>query len=170
MKSSKLTWTALLAFAVIAAASPSWAAGKSKSDAASLQPDEERAAQNNLPIAKGGIWDVLAKSTITFHDATGEYSATFPEAVKKLSGQTVTVSGFMLPLESSEKFTHFLLSKRTPTCPFCPPGTPAEIVEVYADAPAEWGDELVTYEGHFELIDNKDLGVFFKLTAAKVRK
>lgn len=147
--------------------SPALAAKPASPKDQSLQPGDEREAQNKLPIAKGGIWDTLAKSKVTFHEDSGEYSAVIPEEVKKLSGQTVKVSGFMLPLESSDKFTHFLLSKRTPTCPFCPPGTPVEIVEVYAVKPTEWVDDLVTYEGKFELIDNKELGVFFKMTGAK---
>lgn len=146
---------------------PAFAAKPVLANDQSLQPGDEREAQNKLPIAKGGIWDTLAKSKVTFNEEKGEYSAVFPDEVKKLSGQTIKVSGFMLPLDSSEKFTHFLLSKRTPTCPFCPPGTPAEIVEVYAEKPTEWVDDLITYEGRFELIDNKDLGVFFKITDAK---
>lgn len=72
----------------------------------------------------------------------------------------------MLPLDSEEKFKHFLLSKRTPTCPFCPPGDPNEIVEVFSTEPTEWDDGLVTYEGEFKLIDNQDFGLFYQLGKA----
>lgn len=130
------------------------------------QPSDERAAQDGLPKAKDRLWDTLYKTKVKIDDKTGTYSATFPDEVRQLNGQTVKISGFMLPLENSEKFTHFLLSKRTPTCPFCPPGAPNEIIEVYAARPTEWAEDLVTYEGKFELMENKEMGVFFKMTDA----
>lgn len=132
----------------------------------SLQPSDERSAQDALPKAKDALWDTLYKTKVKVDDKTGTYSATFPDEVKKLNGQTVKISGFMLPLENTEKFKHFLLSKRTPTCFFCPPGAPNEIIEVYADKPTEWIEDLVTYEGKFELMDNKEMGVFFKMSEA----
>lgn len=58
--------------------------------------------------------------------------------------------------------------KRTPTCPFCPPGTPSEIIEVYTTSPVEWIEDLVEIEGKFGFMDNKEVGVFFKLSDAKV--
>ena len=76
-----------------------------------------------------------------------------PMKVKALVGKEVTISGFILPLESTEKFKHFILSKRTPTCPFCPPGEPNEIVDVMLDKPISWDEghrqshrHLRTYE------------------------
>ncbi len=131
-----------------------------------LQPTDERSAQDALPKAKDALWDTLYKTSVKVDDKTGTYSATFPDEVKKLNGQTVKISGFMLPLENSEKFTHFLLSKRTPTCFFCPPGAPNEIIEVYTTKPTEWIEDLVTYEGKFKLMENKEMGVFFKMSEA----
>jgi hypothetical protein len=131
-----------------------------------LQPTDERSAQDDLPKAKDALWDTLYKTKVKVDDKTGTYSATFPDDVKKLNGKTVKISGFMLPLENTEKFKHFLLSRRTPTCFFCPPGAPNEIVEVYASKPTEWIEDLVTYEGKFELMENKEMGVFFKMTNA----
>lgn len=135
----------------------------------SPQPPDERTAQEGLPMAKGAVWDALLKTIVTFDEETGAYSAVFPDDVKKLEGQILRVSGFILPLESSEKFTHFLLSKRTPTCAFCPPGGPSEIIEVYTKAPIEWDDGLVIIEGKFGFTNNQDLGVFFQLTSAEIR-
>ncbi len=136
-------------------------------DAVSQQPADERAAQESLPMAKDAIWDVLYTTKVKFDNATSSYSAVFPEPVKQLAGTVVTISGFMLPLESTEKFTHFLLSKRTPTCYFCPPGDPNEIVEVFATKPIEWSEDLVTYTGTFALTNDKEAGIFFKMSQAK---
>lgn len=131
-----------------------------------VQPYDERDAQDALPKAKDALWDTLYKTKVKVDEKTGTYSATFPDDVKKLNGKTVKISGFMLPLENTEKFKHFLLSKRTPTCFFCPPGAPNEIIEVYASKPTEWIEDLVTYEGKFELMENKEMGVFFKISNA----
>lgn len=131
-----------------------------------LQPTDERIAQDALPKAKDALWETLYKTTVIVDKKTGTYSATFPDEVKKLNGQTLKISGFILPLENSEKFTHFLLSKRTPTCFYCPPGEPNEIIEVYTTKPIEWTGDLVTYEGQFELMENKEMGVFFQITNA----
>lgn len=133
---------------------------------ATLQPSEERSAQDALPKAKDALWDTLYKTKVTFDEKKGLYSARFPDKVKKMNGQRVKISGFMLPLESTEKFNHFLLSRRTPTCFFCPPGAPNEIIEVYSQKPTKWVEDLVTYEGKFELMNNGEMGVFFKLTNA----
>lgn len=131
-----------------------------------LQPQDERSAQNTLPMAKDALWATLGKTKITVDEQKGLYNATFPDEVKKLNGQTVKISGFMVPLESDEKFTHFLLSKRTPTCFFCPPGEPNELIEVFSQKPTEWLEDLATYEGKFELVDDKEKGIFFKMTHA----
>ncbi len=132
-----------------------------------LQPPDERAVQEALPMAKDALWDTLYTTKVKFDSNTSSYSAVFTDEVKKLDGTVVTISGFMLPLESSEKFTHFLLSKRTPTCYFCPPGEPNEIIEVFAATPTEWRDELMTYRGTFALTHNKEAGIFFQMTAAQ---
>jgi len=130
---------------------------------ANSQPSDERSIQDTLPKAHDVLWDTLYKTKIKVDAKTGNYSATFPSEVQNLNGQTIKISGFMLPLENSEKFTHFLLSKRTPTCFFCPPGEPNEIIEVYAAKPTEWAEDLVTYEGKFELTKNEEAGIFFKM-------
>ena len=132
----------------------------------SLQPKNERSAQDKLPKAKDALWDTLYNTIVKLDKKTGTYSVVFPDEVRKLSGQTIKISGFILPLESSKKFKHFLLSKRTPTCFFCPPGAPNEIIEVYSDKETGWAEDLVTYEGKFELTENKEMGIFFKMTAA----
>lgn len=133
------------------------------------QPDDERAAQDALPISQDPFWAVLAGTRIDVDEQQGLYSAAFSEQAKALDGQQVTVTGFMLPLEASDSFHHFLLSKRTPTCFFCPPGQPNEIVDVWVDDAAEWDDGPVTVTGHFSLMDDREMGLFFKLSNASIQ-
>ena len=131
-----------------------------------VQPPGERAAQNALPKSSDPMWKILGKTHIRLDEKKGLYNATFPDEVKALVGKKVTISGFMLPLEATEKFKHFIISKRTPTCPFCPPGEPNEIVDVWLEKSTEWNEDMVKVTGTFELMANPELGLFFKITKA----
>lgn len=133
----------------------------------STQDPAEREAQKNLPQSEDKIWDLFSQTEVKFDSETGLYTASIPDSINDKKGQALTVSGFIMPLEAEEKFTHFLLSKRTPTCAYCPPGEPNEIIEVFSADPVEWDEGLVTFEGTFELTNNQEFGLFYQLKAAK---
>jgi len=135
---------------------------------ASSQPAEERKAQDALPQSHDPVWKTLFKTKIHVDEKRGLYSATFPPEVKALDGTQVTISGFMLPVESTMKFKHFILAKRTPTCPFCPPGEPNEIVDVWLDKNIEYSERMLTVTGTFSFMNNQQFGMFFKLNHAAV--
>ena len=132
-----------------------------------LQPADERAAQDALPQSKDPLWATLAKTNVKIDHENYTYTATHPPEVKKLVGTQVTIQGFIMPLEATESFTHFLLSKRTPTCGFCPPGEPNEVIDVHTKEPVEWVDGLITLRGTFNLINNEQMGMFFELKNAE---
>lgn len=138
------------------------------------QPADERAAQDTLPKSHDTMWNSFAKCKVKLNEDDAhdiyEYNITYTPEVKAMEGKTITISGFMLPLESSEKFKHFILSKRTPTCPFCPPGEPNEIVDVWTKNPVKWDEGLVKVTGKFGFTKQKELGMFFKLSDAKMEK
>ncbi len=121
-------------------------------------------------MSKHPVWQLLQKTKVIMDKKQGFYSAKIPSEVKALSGKEVTVSGFMMPLESKDKFKHFLLAKRTPTCPFCPPGEPNEIIDVWTKKPVGYTDELITVKGTFELMNDREMGLFFKLKDATKEK
>jgi hypothetical protein len=131
------------------------------------QPVSERKAQEQLPMAGGTVWATLLESKISYSNKAPHITATFPPHIKALSGQTLTASGFILPLDASERTSHFLLSKRTPTCPFCPPGEPNEVIEVFCKKPVKADDSMVTVTGKFSLTNNTDNGVFFVMKEAQ---
>ena len=134
----------------------------------SSQPLDERKIQDDLPTAKSQLWGVLMKTKITVDQKEGYYDAIVPAEVKNLSGKELTVSGFIMPLESKDKFKHFLLSRRTPVCPFCPPGEPNEIIDVTTEKPIAYTDDIVTLKGKFSLMNDRDMGLFFKLKDAVI--
>lgn len=132
----------------------------------SSQPLDERKAQNALPVSHDAMWNILGKCKVTLEPKKYLYSIVYTPEVKAMVGKNYTVSGFMLPLEPKEKFTHFLLSKRTPTCPFCPPGEPNEIVEVFTKKPVSWDEGMVVASGTMAFTANPELGLFFQMKDA----
>ena len=62
---------------------------------------------------------------------------------------------------------HFILSRYSPECPFCPAGGPTETIEVFADQPVGATQLMVTIEGVFNVQGNMDAGLFYRLFHAK---
>ncbi len=130
------------------------------------QPPGERAAQMALPRSQNPIWLKFARCRIGYDNHSGLYNIAVTPDVKSLAGKTVRVNGFVLPLDGSDHTSHFLLTRNTPVCMFCPPGEPNEVVEVVAPRPIEWTDKLVTVTGPLTLVDNGEKGIFFKIVAS----
>ena len=97
------------------------------------------------------------------------YSITYIPSVKALNGREVTISGFMLPLDAKEKSNHFLLERRAPTCAFCPPGEPNEIMEVFSSKPMAWQENQATFSGTLVLPNDTRNMIFFQLKDAVSR-
>lgn len=128
----------------------------------------ERRAQENLPKSHDEMWKSFGACKVHYDTKKFTYSISYTPEIRALAGKQITLSGFMLPLESTEKFTHFLLSKRTPTCPFCPPGEPNEIVEVFSKKPVKWDEGIVIVTGSLNFTSNPELGVFFQMKDAGI--
>ncbi|WP_375381881.1 DUF3299 domain-containing protein [uncultured Sphingomonas sp.] len=134
-----------------------------------VQEAGERSAQAKLPQARSPLWSTLRTTRISEDDARGIFKADHPPAVKALVGRTVTLSGFVMPLDALTSGSHFLLSKYTPVCAFCPPGEPNEVVEVRTSRLIAYGARQVAVTGRFGLENNGDNGLFFQMSNAEVR-
>lgn len=111
------------------------------------------------------LWKSFAKCKMKMApDAS--YIINFAPEVKAMDGKKVTISGFMLPLEPKDKFSHFLLSKNAPTCAYCPPGEPNQIVEVFSSKPLSWKEDVVTISGRLILMHDNKKGIFFQIKDA----
>jgi hypothetical protein len=142
------------------------------------QPDNSRfpgASEYKPPSSGPGLmqsddqmWKNFARCKVKTNQDLS-YSITYISGVKALNGKRVTISGFMLPLEAKEKFTHFLLSKNAPTCAYCPPGGPNEVVEVFSAKPTFWKENLITLEGTLILVTDGKKGAFFQMKDAVER-
>ena len=133
------------------------------------QPAEERAAQNRLPQSHDVLWAKFVKCKVGYNQKNGIYAISVTPEVKAMAGQAVQASGWVLPLDGSDHTKHFLLTRRTPVCMFCPPGEPNEVAEVVTLSPVDWTDKMVTVTGLLSLINNGEKGMFFKIDAYSVR-
>ncbi len=131
------------------------------------QPTSERKVQATLPQSPTATWRVLATTRIAENINAGTFTATHPPAVRALVGTNMTISGFMLPLDTTPRSRHFMLSRLTPVCFFCPPGGPNEVIEVYASTPISITDRLVTVRGQFALTNDAEKGLFFRINNAQ---
>ena len=116
---------------------------------------------NNDPV-----WAVFRKAVVGEDRARGQLTARFPAEVAALEGKAMKLSGFMTPLEAKPRLRHFILTRRSTTCPFCPPNAPTEAVEVTLDQPIAPTDQEVTVTGRLSLVAASDEGLFYRLSAA----
>jgi hypothetical protein len=85
------------------------------------QPAGERAAQMLLPRSQNPLWQKFAKCRIGYNNHSGFYNIAVTSEVKAAVGKPITLNGFLLPLDGSDLTKHFLLTRNTPVCMFCPP-------------------------------------------------
>jgi hypothetical protein len=119
-----------------------------------------------LPQAGLTRWNLLMEARVSA-DAQGQLQAEFPDAVRALDGETVTLAGFMLPLEPSPAQKHFLLSASPPNCFFHVPGGPSTVVEVFADTPVPGSFDPMRVQGRLELVSASEMGILYRLRAAR---
>ena len=119
-------------------------------------------------LSEDQLWKSFAQCKLKT-EKDFSYSISYLPSVKTMNGKEITISGFMLPLETKQKSAHFLLERRAPTCAFCPPGEPNEVMEVFSSKPLPWDENLITMSGTLLLPNDGKKGIFFQLKDAVVR-
>ena len=90
----------------------------------------------------------------------------FSKDVSALDKKEVKLQGFMMPLDMGEKQKRFLLVAMPPTCAFCLPGGPDQLVEVLAKTPVKYGFEPIVVTGKFVVLKDDPMGLYYRLTDA----
>lgn len=111
-------------------------------------PDLERLGRQN--------WRILENVRIsTVPDPTGGLPMSVPTflgPVKKLDGQEVVLSGYMVPLETMLGHQYFVLSALPfNLCYFCGGAGPETVAEVYTTQTVQLTQKLITIKGRLEL-------------------
>ena len=113
-------------------------------------------------------WVTFHGAKIAADEAKGEYTAAFPPELKREEGAAYTITGYMLPVEPNMSAPHFVLTRRSTGCPFCPPNEPSEAIEIFASRPVEYTQAPVTVSGKLHLVARSARGLFFRIDGAKV--
>lgn len=103
-------------------------------------------------------WSDLMQAQVRFDDMT--LFADFPEQVTERSGDTVKMTGFMMPLEAGMKQNWFILTTHPPGCFFHVPGGPSGAVEVFSEEGIRVSWDPIVLEGRFEALEKSDSAVY----------
>lgn len=118
---------------------------------------------------KGSKWSVLRG--IEF-DKKGKVKTIKPD-LKKILGTSITIKGFMLPMDFSQKeITEFLLMPYIPSCFHIPPPPPSQIIMVKVAkgkkvAPSYYPVEVT---GKIKVEQNKEMESSYLMDAVKIKE
>jgi len=94
----------------------------------------------------------------------------FAEAVSALDEQEIKIMGFMYPLDSTEKQAHFLLTAYPPSCPYCLPAGPSQMIEVRCEQPITFTWNPILIEGRLKILEDDEYGLYYRMTAVRLAK
>lgn len=139
----------------------------SPAQAPAAVPDHDPAklkAQGIVP------WDMLRELDISYESlGPGKtvFTTSFSAELKALDGKEVKLIGFVYPTEPGETHARFLLAAYPPSCPFCLPGGPTDMVDVQAKEAVRFSNDAVTLAGRFELLQDDPSGLYYRLHDAR---
>ena len=126
------------------------------------QPAGISSAQANGVVS----WKTLAQVSVVKQN--DKFAPEFSRDLAALDRRQVKLQGFMLPLDVGEKQKRFLLTATPPSCAFCLPGGPEQMVEVQARTAIKHGYEPIVISGRLSLVRDDPAGVLYRLTEAAI--
>lgn len=118
-----------------------------------------------LPELKGVVsWKTLAQ--VEAVRQKDRFVPQFSSNVAALDKKEIRLQGFMMPLDMGEKQKRFILTALPPSCSFCLPGGPEQLVEVQARTPVKYGFEPIVVTGRFVVLKDDEMGLYYRLTDA----
>ncbi len=109
-------------------------------------------------------WEKFANVNMVKHEQ--RYVPQFPKDIAALEKKEVKLQGFMMPLEMGDKQKRFILTSMPPSCAFCLPGGPDQLVEIQAKAPVKYGFEPIVVSGKLVVLKDDPMGLYYRLTDA----
>ncbi|MBM3343647.1 MAG: DUF3299 domain-containing protein [Betaproteobacteria bacterium] len=118
-----------------------------------------------LPELKGVVsWKTLAE--VKPVKQKDKFVPEFARSVLALDKKEVKLQGFMLPLDMGDKQTRFILTAMPPTCAFCLPGGPEQLVEVQTKTAVRYGFEPIILSGRLAVLKDDPMRLYYRLTDA----
>jgi hypothetical protein len=128
-------------------------------------PPSAPAAMQPLPERKDVVsWKTLAQ--VELIKQKDRYVPQFSSNVAALDKKDVKVQGFMMPLETGDRQSHFVLSAMPTTCSFCLPGGPEAMVEIKMKKPVKYTFEPIVVTGKLAVLKDDPTGVFYRIVDA----
>ncbi len=125
------------------------------------QPDHSA-----LLAAPGVVsWHILAR--VNYTRVNDKTVLQFDDGINALDGKVVKLRGFVTPLDSTRDQRHFILSSKPPTCPYCLPAGPEEMVEIFGKSPVRYSFDPITVSGKFGIRHAGDGGFFYRMVSAE---
>jgi hypothetical protein len=143
-------------------------------DAAGLiDPNQIPQVHNTFyQVPKGVVgWDTLGNFNVTTEviaPLQAIFHTDYSKEIKALDGQDVKLMGFIYPLEGGLEHERFLLTAWPPSCPFCLPAGPSQMVEVHCKQPVEFTDGAIMMIGKFEVLKDDPSGMYYRMREAKL--
>ena len=123
------------------------------------------AAAQTLPERKDVVsWQTF--SQVELMKQKDRYVPKFAAGIAALDQKEIRVQGFMMPLETGDKQSHFVLSATPQTCAFCMPGGPESMVEVKTKTPVRYTFDPVVVSGKLVVLKDDPTGIFYRITDA----
>ncbi|MEM7023250.1 MAG: hypothetical protein AAF637_11770, partial [Pseudomonadota bacterium] len=145
-----------------------------ESDAQALiEPEEIPSVHNTFYQVPD---DAVGWNTLGNMDVTTEilgplrtvFHVDYTDEVKALDAQDVKVMGFLYPLKGGVEHSHFLLTAWPPSCPFCLPAGPSQMVEVFAAEPVEFSEGAIMMGGTFRVLEDDPSGMYYRMDDARL--
>ena len=120
-----------------------------------------------LPEVKGVLsWKTLGE--VKPVKQKDKFVPEFAKAISALDKKEVKIQGFMMPLDMGEKQQRFILTALPPSCSFCLPGGPEQMVEVQAKSAVKYGFEPILLTGKLAVLKDDPMGLYYRLTDAVI--
>jgi hypothetical protein len=129
------------------------------------QTSNDRSAFSGKMAPAEKTWQWML--SLTYDSLT--YEPIFADSLLNLEGDTIVLSGFMVPLEETVQQSHFAIScYPVSECFFCGKSGPESAVEVYSRNPVTVRDERITIRGIFKLNKDGDDQLYYILSDAEL--
>jgi uncharacterized protein len=141
-------------------------------DSGLIDPSEIPSVHNTFYQVPEGVvgWDTLGKldvRTEVIAPLQARFHTDYSAEIKALDGQEVKLMGFIYPLEGGLEHRRFLLTAWPPSCPFCLPAGPSQMVEVLCEEPVAFTEGAILMAGKFELLEDDPSGMYYRMQGAK---
>jgi uncharacterized protein len=164
---------ASMSLGAMPAASETAAPEQPAADAELIDPEKIPSVHNTFYQVPDGVigWDVLGEMDVEVEvlgPLRSVFHVDYTERVKALDGQEVRIMGFLYPLEGGMRHARFLLTAWPPSCPFCLPAGPSQMVEVMCEEPVEFSEGAILMAGTLSVLEDDPSGMYYRMDNARL--